>query len=68
VDAERVMVAGLVRAAVAELPERHVISRRWLGGDERTLQEVGAGLGVTRERVRQIEASAFEPLRAQLGA
>ncbi|MCC2253995.1 sigma-70 family RNA polymerase sigma factor [Ruminococcus sp. CLA-AA-H200] len=45
--------------------ERQVISMRYGLGDEstHTLEEIGEILGVTRERVRQIEARAMEKLR-----
>lgn len=45
--------------------ERQVISMRYGLGDEstHTLEEIGQILGVTRERVRQIEARAMEKLR-----
>lgn len=40
-----------------------------LGGDgPMTRQEVGEGLGLTRERVRQIESDALSALRQSLGA
>jgi RNA polymerase primary sigma factor len=32
-------------------------------GEERTLEEIGSLLGVTRERIRQIRNRAFEKLR-----
>ena len=32
-------------------------------GDDRTLEEVGQAYGVTRERIRQIEAKALRRLR-----
>jgi RNA polymerase primary sigma factor len=32
-------------------------------GSERTLEEVGQSFGVTRERIRQIEAKALHKLR-----
>jgi RNA polymerase sigma factor (sigma-70 family) len=44
--------------------ERAIVSRRFgLGGRELTLREIGDGLGVSAERVRQIEQRALEKLR-----
>lgn len=45
--------------------QREVLSRRFgLGGYEReTLEEVGKAIGLTRERVRQIQMSALKALR-----
>jgi RNA polymerase sigma factor (sigma-70 family) len=45
--------------------ERSVIGLRYGldGGDPRTLSDVGAALGITRERVRQIETRALAKLR-----
>jgi RNA polymerase sigma factor (sigma-70 family) len=50
--------------------ERRVLEARYgLGGrDPRTLREVGAELGLTPQRVAQIEGRALEKLRAALGA
>ena len=47
--------------------EQQVIRLRYGLGEERpqTLEEIGSMLGVTRERVRQIEARAMEKLRRQ---
>jgi RNA polymerase primary sigma factor len=56
-----------IRAMVAELEEkeREVIQMRFGldGEDPRTLQEIGDALGVSRERIRQIESRAKEKLR-----
>jgi len=56
-----------LRSAVASLPprERRVIELRFglQDGRSRTLEEVGAEFGVTRERVRQIERKALNELR-----
>jgi RNA polymerase primary sigma factor len=53
--------------ALAELTprEQHILRMRFgIGGaDDHTLAEVGEELGVTRERIRQIEAKALEKLR-----
>jgi RNA polymerase primary sigma factor len=45
--------------------EEQVIKMRFGVGDgsERTLEEVGQSFGVTRERIRQIEAKALHKLR-----
>ena len=41
-----------------------LISRYGIGGaDEQTLEQLGRELGVTKERVRQIESRAQEKLR-----
>jgi RNA polymerase primary sigma factor len=57
----------VLRRAVAQLPEREreVVKRRYgLNGDRdpASLETIGRELGMTRERVRQIEASALEQL------
>jgi RNA polymerase primary sigma factor len=64
----------LTRGEVSDLPrllasvserERMVIEVRYgLGGRERTLRELGQRMGVSAERVRQIEQGALEKMRA----
>jgi RNA polymerase primary sigma factor len=47
--------------------ERAVIRSHYgLGQQARTLSEIAAGLGVTAERTRQIEAAALRKLRQAL--
>jgi RNA polymerase primary sigma factor len=62
-----------VREVLAELPEREqeiVVMRFGLdnGGEPCTLDEVGRAFGVTRERVRQIEAKTLNRLRMSQGS
>ena len=56
-----------IRRIVSELDEkeRQVISMRFGldGEDPRTLQEIGEAMGLSRERIRQIESKAKEKLR-----
>jgi RNA polymerase primary sigma factor len=70
-DVEEEVVVGLsedlLRAAVSKLPEREqlVIKLRYgLDGDEdpKSLEMIGREMGLTRERVRQIETHALERL------
>ena len=48
--------------------QREVVSRRFglLGHDSATLEEVGREIGLTRERVRQIQVEALKRLRRVL--
>jgi RNA polymerase primary sigma factor len=65
--ATRVMLHAAVREALATLPEREreVMALRFglEDGRVRTLEEVGRAFGVTRERIRQIEAKTLAKLR-----
>ncbi|MCP9439928.1 MAG: sigma-70 family RNA polymerase sigma factor [Nitrospira sp.] len=55
---------------VRELPEKEqtvIVSRFGLDGNEgKTLEEIGREMGLTRERVRQIEMAALTRLRATI--
>jgi RNA polymerase primary sigma factor len=60
---------GEVRTLADELDKRArsvVRAHYGLGQRARTLDEIGAGLGVTAERARQIEADALRQLRERL--
>lgn len=59
-----------VRAAVEELDEREqmIIRARLMTEDPPTLQELGNKLGVSKERVRQLEERARSKLRGELSA
>ncbi len=73
--AQRLLRADLARAvrdALAALAprEQEILRLRFgLGGEEEhTLEQVGLRLGVTRERVRQLEAAALQRLAGSLSA
>jgi RNA polymerase primary sigma factor len=60
---------GYLRDLTEELDvrERAVVRAHYgLGGEPQTLSEIGAGLGLTAERARQIEVGALSKLRARL--
>ena len=66
-NADKEHLRGVIQSALKSLPyrERQVIILRYglNNGYDYTLEEIGRLLGVTRERVRQIEAKAIEKLR-----
>ena len=58
-----------MRQAVERLPERErrIVELRFgFDGEIQSLESIGRELGITRERVRQLEASAFKQLERQL--
>ena len=71
----RKMVIESLRANIEQIvdvlssQEEKVIKFRYglEGGDPMTLEEIGKRLGVTRERVRQIEGKAIKQLREEIG-
>jgi RNA polymerase sigma-32 factor len=59
--------AAIERALVLLSPrERLVVSQRSLEDSPRKLEDIGADLGVSRERVRQIQNDAFAKMRVRL--
>jgi RNA polymerase primary sigma factor len=70
VAAEQRVVVQTIRRIVQDLPERErrILALRYgLDDDEeRTLHDIGDIIGLTRERVRQIEAIVLEGLRERL--
>lgn len=66
-ETSRRIVADQVKEILSDLPpkERRILEMRHglLDGITHTLEEVGREFGVTRERIRQIEAKALEKLR-----
>jgi RNA polymerase sigma-32 factor len=66
IDAER--VKQWLKVAVSRLNEREqlIISRRRLTDEVETLESLSKELGVSKERVRQIEGRALQKLKASL--
>ena len=64
-ELEQVQRRRVVQRALTTLPEREriILDRHYgLSGEPQTLQEIGRQLGLTRERVRQLEAHALATL------
>jgi RNA polymerase sigma-32 factor len=57
-----------LQRALAALPQRdrYIIENRWLNEDPKTLQALGDELGVSAERVRQLEKTSMGKLRQQM--
>jgi RNA polymerase primary sigma factor len=66
-DSSRRIISDQVKEILGDLPpkERKILEMRHglLDGYTHTLEEVGKVFGVTRERIRQIEANAHEKIR-----
>lgn len=62
---DRALGSKLLKEAMADLTprERRIIQERRLADNPRTLEEIGAEYGISRERVRQIENRAFTKLQ-----
>jgi RNA polymerase primary sigma factor len=68
-EAERSLLRQTVRCRLDRLPERErlIVERRFgLQGEPQTLETVGRELGLTRERVRQLEVQALKQLETEL--
>ena len=68
-EAERSLLRQTVRCRLERLPERQrlIVERRFgFQGEPQSLETVGRGLGLTRERVRQLQVQALKRLEAEL--
>ncbi|MEI2686456.1 MAG: RNA polymerase factor sigma-32 [Cypionkella sp.] len=65
---DRMKVRDWLVQAMGALParERHIVAERRLREDPRTLESLGAELGLSKERIRQLEAAAYGKLRKAL--
>lgn len=62
---ERLTLVKLLRAAIPGMTrrERHILRRRFLGEKRASRNKIGKELGLSKERVRQLEHRALEKLR-----
>lgn len=69
-EEERDQLQDAVATILAELPARDqdIVRRRLLADEPTTLEQIGAAWGVSKERVRQLEASLKLRLRERLEA
>ena len=66
---DRLARAGWIKRALTLLTprERQIIVRRFLDDEPSTLAELGTTFGVSKERIRQVEAKALGKLRRSIG-
>ncbi|MFA7495539.1 MAG: RNA polymerase sigma factor RpoH [Acidithiobacillus sp.] len=57
-----------LQTALSILPQRdrYIIENRWLSEEPKTLQVLGDELGVSAERIRQLEKNSMDKLRRQM--
>ena len=67
-DHDRSALRHWLAAAMAALNDRErlIVRERKLRDDPRTLESLGQELGLSKERVRQLEAAAFKKMRRRL--
>lgn len=67
---DRATLRGWLAQAMAGLNprERYIVIERRLRDDPRTLESLGGELGLSKERIRQLEAAAYAKLRKALEA
>ncbi|MDQ3033021.1 MAG: sigma-70 family RNA polymerase sigma factor [Myxococcota bacterium] len=67
---QRRITSAVIERAIAKLDDRarRILEARALADEPRTLEDLGREMGVSRERVRQLEARAHATLRAALAA
>ncbi len=65
---DRQTQANMINTALDQLDprEREIIEKRFLEEDKKTLADIGVGFGVSKERIRQLEARALEKLKTLL--
>jgi RNA polymerase sigma-32 factor len=65
---ERAKRQVMLADALAQLDERerHIVTERRLAEDKQTLEELGQAYGISRERVRQLEARAVRKLETAM--
>ncbi len=59
---------GWLKVAMGSLTsrERYIVAERKLREEPRTLESLGEELGLSKERIRQLEAAAFAKMRRSL--
>lgn len=69
-DVDLIRVRGWIAAAMDALTEREkmIVIERKMREDPRTLESLGNELGLSKERIRQLEAQALKKLRKRLEA
>lgn len=65
-DRERVRDWLIAAMAKLNARERHIVTERRLRESPRTLEHLGQEMGLSKERIRQLEASAYAKLRKDL--